>query len=114
MTLPPGLTVTATLPLPAAHLMFSAEIVSGPPTVVVATLAIGFSRGNTVAVEQLSDPNAFSRLPVIVSDMLLTVSPPARIRFRIARQSRVGSWALSNAATPATCGVAIDVPLNDE
>jgi hypothetical protein len=31
---------------------------------------------------------------------------------RIARQSRVWSCAFSSAARPATCGAAIDVPLN--
>jgi hypothetical protein len=49
-------------------------------------------------------------LPVTVSARDGIVSPPARIRFLIARQSRDGSCALSSAATPVTCGVAIDVP----
>jgi hypothetical protein len=39
-------------------------------------------------------------------------SAPARIRFLIAFQSRAGGWALSSAATPVTCGAAIDVPVN--
>ena len=39
-------------------------------------------------------------------------SPPARIRFLMARQSRVGSSALSSAASPVTWGAAIEVPLN--
>src|SRR5262252_3049410 len=55
-------------------------------------------------------PLALIRLPVIVLAMELTVSPPAKIRFLIARQSLLGSCALSNAAKPLTWGVAIEVP----
>src|SRR5205823_8834128 len=39
-----------------------------------------------------------------------TWSPPARIRFFIARQSRAGFADFKRAAAPATCGAAIDVP----
>ncbi len=74
---------------------------------------IGFRREKTVAPLQLTEPSAFSRLPVTVTPFIAPVlSPPARIRLRMARQSRDGSCALSSAATPATCGAAIDVPLS--
>jgi hypothetical protein len=49
---------------------------------------------------------------VLVSELVL--SPPERIRFLRVLQSRSGSWALSSATTPVTCGVAIEVPLDDE
>ena len=58
-------------------------------------------------------PLALIRLPVIVFAIELTVSPPAKIKFLIVRQSRLGSCALSSAARPLTCGVAMDVPLSE-
>ena len=93
--------------------MFSAERRTPVPAVVVTMLCDGLSGAKTVAPVQVSAPNALSRLPLTVTDDRFGfASPPARIRFLIARQSRPGSCALSSAATPATCGAAIDVPLN--
>src|SRR5689334_19756597 len=63
--------------------------------------------------EHVMPPLALIRFPVIVFAMELTVSPPAKIRFLIVRQSRSGSWAFRSAARPLTWGVAMDVPLND-
>ena len=91
--------------------MFSADSGSRSPTESVTVSRTGLRRENTVAFEQLSEPNAFRRLPVTVRPVMsVFASPPARIRFRIARQSRAGFWALSRAATPVTWGVAMDVP----
>src|SRR5580693_304449 len=50
----------------------------------------------------------------MVGDSTASESPPAKRRFLIDRQSRVGSWALRRAATPVTCGVAMEVPLSRE
>ena len=74
------------------------------------TLPTGNVRARTFALEQVIAPKAFSRREVTVDRRLRFGSPPARSRFLIALQSRVGSWALSNAATPATIGAAIEVP----
>src|SRR5689334_3868927 len=76
-------------------------------------LAIGSSRAWMILFEQVMAPLTLMRLPVTVFAIELTVSPPARMRFLIVRQSRLGSCALSRAAAPLTCGVAMDVPLSD-
>ena len=108
--------MTTTVALaPTAQLMFNAETTMAVPSVPLTVLAVGFTRENTVELEQVSAPYAFSRFPVIVVPAIAPVlSPPAKMRLRIARQSRPGSWAFNNAATPATWGVAIDVPLKTE
>ena len=62
--------------------------------------------------EQVIEPNAFSRFPLIVCDSAGIVSPPEMSRFLMARQSRDGSCAAKSAATPVTCGVAMEVPFN--
>ena len=83
----------------------------GVPTEPVRALATGSTRERTIALEQLRAPRALSRFPVMVFASDEIVSPPARIKFLMARQSRSGSWAFRRAATPVTWGVAIDVPL---
>ena len=84
----------------------------GVPALAVIEVPMGLSRERIVEPEQVSDPYALSRFCVTVSANEDWLSPPARIRFLIARQSRVPSCALSSAATPVTWGVAIEVPLN--
>ena len=75
----------------------------------------GVRRERTVELEQVRAPRALSLFWVmVVVANEGTVSPPARMRFLRALQSRAGSWAFSRAATPVTCGVAIDVPLSEE
>src|SRR5262245_37447207 len=112
VTVWPSLTGTTTSPFGWSQLIWSAERVNGSPTNARIVLLAGSSRDNTTAFVHSSEPRAFSRRPVIVTGA--TLSPPDRIRFLIARQSRDGTWALSSAATPVTCGVAIDVPENTE
>ena len=85
----------------------------GWPTDPLIVLAIGLIRESTVESEQLSAPLALSRFCEMVLVSELVLSPPERIRFLRVLQSRPGSWALSSAATPVTCGVAIEVPLDD-
>ena len=77
-------------------------------------LPTGVRRESTVESEQVKAPRALSLFWVMVFTSEGRVSPPARIRFLMARQSRVGSWAARSAATPVTWGVAIEVPLNME
>ena len=73
---------------------------------------MGVSRESTIEPAQVIAPKAFRRLRVMVVPVVAAiVSPPARMRFLMARQSRAGFCAFSNAATPVTCGVAMDVPL---
>ena len=74
----------------------------------------GVRRERTVELEQASAPRALRRFCVMVLTIEGIVSPPARMRFLMALQSRAGSWAFSSAATPVTCGVAIEVPLSEE
>ena len=50
---------------------------------------------------------------IVVSVKDATLSPLARIRFLIPLQSKPGSFASNSAATPVTCGVAIEVPLKE-
>src|SRR5262245_17700612 len=94
--------------------MLNAATVTGLPIPATTRFETGLRREKTAEFEQVIEPSAFSRLPVIVAPRFGLTSPPARIRFLIARQSRDGSCALSSAATPVTCGVAIDVPMNVE
>src|SRR5207248_9709976 len=108
---PPGSTTTATFPFGLAQLMLRAARSTGVPTALVMLAPTGRSRENTGALEQPRAPRALSRFCVTVLASAGIVSPPARIRFFIARQSRDGSCAFRRAATPVTCGVAIDVPL---
>ncbi|OGK86721.1 MAG: hypothetical protein A2X52_08825 [Candidatus Rokubacteria bacterium GWC2_70_16] len=113
MTAPPGLTVTETLPFGSAQLMCRAARSMGVPTEPLMVVATGSRRERTVELEQVRAPRALSRFWVmVVVASAAMASPPARIRFLMARQSRSGSWALSSAATPVTCGVAMEVPLN--
>ncbi len=109
---PPGLTVTVTAPLGTAHRMFSAARSIGRPTTAVTDAGMGLSLDVTVLSVHAREPRAFRRFRVMrsLSSGKRLPSVPARIRFLIARQSRRWSWALSSAATPVTCGVAIDVP----
>src|SRR5207237_6064884 len=106
-----GRTATTTLPFGLAQLMCRAARSMGVPTAPVTLEPTGRTRESTVALEQLKAPRALSRFCVTVLASAGIVSPPARIRFLIARQSRDGSCAFRRAATPVTCGVAIDVPL---
>ena len=110
---PPGLTVTVTSPLGTAQRMFSTESSIGRPTTAVTDARSGRSRDVTVLFAHASEPRAFNRFRVMRSSSSGNRSPsvPARIRFLMALQSRVGSCALSSAATPVTCGVAIEVPV---
>ena len=108
---PPGLTVTVTGPSGFAQSMLSAASGIGMLGVAETNEWVGSRRDVTIEFEHVSAPCAFRRLPVIVFASAGIVSPPARIRFLMARQSREGSCALSSAATPLTCGAAIDVPL---
>ena len=68
---------------------------------------IGAEKGRLL---QVSAVYAFKRACVTVDASADTVSPLLRIRFRIVFQFRVESCAASSAATPVTCGVAIEVP----
>src|SRR5512134_428273 len=113
MVSPPGSTVMLTSPLGAAQLMFITERLTGAPTLAAWLSATGVNREKTVEFEHVNAPRALRRFCEIVFDIEATLSPPARMRFLIARQSRVGSAAFNNAATPDTCGVAIEVPLSN-
>src|SRR5215510_12415946 len=93
--------------------MWSAESTTWAPTPTVSCEPAGRSRDDTGEPVHVRAPSASSRRPVIVLARDGRGSPPARIRFFTARQSRAGDWAFRSAATPVTCGVAIDVPLND-
>jgi len=114
MVSPLGLTVMATSPLGEAQLMFSTERRRGVSTVQATESEMGASREKTGEFEQVRAPKALRRFCEIVFAIEATLSPPARMRFLIARQSLLGSAALSSAAVPVTCGVAIEVPLSVE
>ena len=94
--------------------MLSIASAMGAPTVPGIVAPTGRRRERTVELAQASAPRALSRRCVMVLVSEKFGSPPARIRFLIARQSRDGSCAFSSAATPVTWGVAIEVPLNTE
>ena len=111
MVCPPCAAVTVTAPFGLAQLMFRTARSTGVPGEPVIVAVAGRRRDVTVTPVHPSAPRALSRLPVIVPASAPRSSPPARSKFRIARQSRVGSCALSRAATPVTWGVAIEVPL---
>ncbi len=76
---------------------------------------MGCKTASTVELAQVKEPCALRRFPMVVIPPIARMSsPPAKIRFRMALQSRVGSWAFRRAATPVTWGVAMEVPLNVE
>src|SRR5689334_11070756 len=90
-----------------------------PVTVLNVVPLLGWTRVLTTWLLQVRAPvppaasNRRSRLPEMVLVANAAFGEPDEIsRFLIARQSRDGSWALSSAAAPVTCGVAIEVPLN--
>ncbi len=62
----------------------------------------GCNRVRTTEFEQVMEPRALSRFWVIVFDKLELLSPPAKMRFLIAFQSRLESCAFKSAATPVT------------
>ena len=101
--------VPVTGPTPAPQLMLRADTVLATPTVNAAGV---LTTENKARLAQFTALKALSLRPemvVLVIDGL--GSPPERMRFLIERQSRVGFWALSRAARPATCGADIEVPL---
>ena len=104
--------MTETFPFGLAQLMCRAARSMGVPVEPVIVVATGMRRESTVELEHVSAPRALSRFRVMVFVNEGMVSPPLKIRFLMALQSRPGSWALSSAATPVTWGVAIEVPLN--
>ena len=77
-----------TSPLGLAQLMCNADKSMGIPTDPLIVLAMGLSRVRTVESEHVSAPAALSRLCVTVFSIELMLSPPARIKFLIAIQSR--------------------------
>src|SRR5215470_19730267 len=85
---PPGETVTVTGPFGWSHLMFNADKVIGTPAVPAMTSFSGARRDPTTEFVHVNDPKALSRFPEMVEDILEIVSPPLKIRFLMARQSR--------------------------
>src|SRR5947207_1418281 len=102
-----GVIVTDTAPAGLAQLMFSASTAC----FIAPVLAIGESMPNTFWPEHVSEPFAVTRRPDTVLPLSeLIGSPPAMIRLRMAHHFNVPSDECSSAASPATCGDAIDVP----
>ncbi|MBK8459494.1 MAG: hypothetical protein IPL43_04270 [Micropruina sp.] len=103
--------IARTAPAGSAQAMLSTVNVAGAPVCSGKTGGVPVA-ANTRPVEQANAPWALRRRPVTVEvSSPATGSPPARIRFFTARQSRPGERAFSNAATPVTCGAAMEVPL---
>jgi len=73
--------------------------------------ATGRRRACTALFEQLSDLAAFKRFPLMVLSRAATVSPPPQQKILDRAPIAMGSCAFSMAATPVTCGAAIEVPL---
>src|SRR6266567_1898453 len=95
---PESLTVTG--PAAASQLMLRADRVTGVPTVRVAG---DFSTEKTGLPEQVKEPSALIRLPVMVLPyIMLMSSPPDRRRFLVAIQSLAGFCARISAARPVT------------
>ena len=101
MKVSPADRVPVTGPVGAAQLMLSADTVLVKPMLNAGVLITE----NSGRLAQLTALKASSLRPEIVLPVIDALgSPPDRMRFLIARQSRVQSWALSRAARPATCG----------
>jgi hypothetical protein len=79
---------------------------------VLGVIAEGYIRTEkTGLLEQVNEPKALIRFPVIVFPCIEgLLSPPARMKFFIAFQSLLASYDSMSAARPVTCGVAMDVP----
>src|SRR2546427_10175417 len=109
---PPGVIVTVSPRLAGfAHFTLSAAIGIGFPACVPS----GRRTPKNPLREHVAEPKALMRRPVTVrpaSDDFL--SAPVTMRFRSCDQVRVVSCARRSAASPATCGVAIDVPEKKE
>ncbi len=108
----PGSTSTTTLPFGPEQLMLMASSAIVPPIAsVIGSKFAGRIRACTTELLQLRAFAALRRPPVTVGMLYCDGGTvPASVRFFRARQSRVGSCALSKATTPVTNGVAIDVP----
>jgi hypothetical protein len=107
MVNPPAV-VTVTGPTGDSQSMLRAESVTGVPTTGAAGNCTADRRG---LLAQLVARAALSLFPVMVEPvMAATVSPLLRMRFLMAPALRAGFWALRRAASPDTCGAAIEVP----
>jgi hypothetical protein len=65
-------------------------------------LPMGLSREKIVEFAQVNALKALRRFCVIVFVNDPTLSPPARMRFLMLLQSKLGSYACNSAATPVT------------
>ena len=109
---PPGETPTLRLPFGTAQLMLSIDTVNESPSATMrSSRLMGRRRPLRTELLQVSALWAFKRLSVTVDAVAGLKSDPASKKLRSARQSRLGSCALSRTRAPTTCGVAMDVPL---